>query len=216
MIYNNCFVSSLVSNDLHSTHTFLVFYFSFNSVPLFAEGRCPGSKAAFFNQTNSFARTPKIDLTDQSFTIACWLTQTRSVPNELAAIYGDWYYPWQFLLSIENQKIIFHRHQDGKEKWFSLGSTNVSLDTWTHVAVTWDLVKRALYIYADGKEIGYRSYESEVKFHGLTGKLYQIGKDGHTVENHQFHGSIMDLYVFGTALTLDQINKLRGELWLFN
>ena len=185
-------------------------------MPLFAEGRCPGSKAAFFNRTNSFARTPKINLTDQSFTIACWFKQTISIPNKLAAIYGDWYYPWQFLLSIENQKIIFHRPQDGKEKWFSVGSTKVSLHTWTHVAVTWDHVKRAVYIYADGKEIGYRSYGAGVAFYGHTGKLYQIGNDGHTNENHQFYGSIMDLYVFGTALTLDQINKLRGKLWPFN
>jgi len=76
------------------------------------------------------------------------------------------------------------------------------------VAVTWDHVKRAVYIYADGREIGYRTYGADVVFYGPTGKLYQIGKD--------FYGSIMDLYVFGTALTLDQISKLRGELWFFN
>ena len=184
-------------------------------MPLFAEGRCPGSKAAFFNQTNSFDSTPTISLTDQSFTIACWFKQTVSVPDKLAAIYGDWYDPWQFLLSIENQEIIFHRHKKGKGEWFSVGSTNIGLDIWTHVAVTWDHVKRAVYIYADGKEIGYRSYGADVVFYEPTGKLYQIGKDGHW-KNHQFYGSIMDLYIFGTALTLDQISKLRGELWFFN
>ena len=77
------------------------------------------------------------------------------------------------------------------------------------MAVTWDHVIGAVYIYADGKEIAYRSYKPEVTFYGPTGKLYQIGD---TKENHQFHGSMMDLYVFGTALTRDQINKLRGEL----
>lgn len=197
---------------MRSIHTLLVFYFSFNSNPLFAEGRCPGSKAVFFNQSNSFASTPKINLTDQSFTIACWIKQTTWVRDQLAAIYGDWHYPWQFLLSIENQKIIFHRHQNGKEEWFSLGSANVTSDTWIHVAVTWDHVIGAVRIYGDGKEIGYRSFKPEATFYGLTGKLYQIGNDGHTTEDHQFHGSIMDLNVFGAALTLQQINKLRGEL----
>ena len=181
-------------------------------MPLYAEGRCPGSKAIFFNQTNSFARTPKIDIVDQSFTIACWIKQTTWVHNTLAAIYGDWYDPWQFLLSIENQRVIFHRHQNGIEEWFSLKSTVAISETWTHVAVTWDHVTGAVYIYADGKEVGYRSYKPEVTFCGPTGKLYQIGDDGHTWKNHQFHGSMMDLYVFGTALTLDQIKKLRGEL----
>ena len=197
---------------MRSIHTLLVFYFSFNSTPLFAEGRCPGSKAVFFNQSNSFASTPKINLTDQSFTIACWIKQTTSVRDQLAAIYGDWHYPWQFLLSIENQKIIFHRHQNGKEEWFSLGSASVISDTWIHVAVTWDHVIGAVYIYADGKQIGYRSVESEATFYGLTGKLYQIGDDGDTSEDHQFHGLIMDLYVFGAALTSDQISELRGQL----
>ena len=84
------------------------------------------------------------------------------------------------------------------------------------MAVTWDHVIGAVYIYVDGKKVGYRSYEPEVKFYGPTGKLYQIGDDGHTRKNQQFHGSMMDLYVFGTALTLDQINKLRGELQFLN
>ena len=199
---------------LHPIHTFLVFYFSFNSSPLFAEGRCPGSKAVFFNQTNSFASTPKIDLIDQSFTIACWVKQTTWAPYELAAVYGDWYEPLQFLLSIENQRIVFRRHQlqEGNEKWFLLTSTKAISDTWTHVAVTWDHVIGAVYIYLDGKEAGYRTYKTEVTFYGPTGKPYQIGEDGYTKENYQFHGSMMDLYVFNTALTLDQINKLRGEL----
>ena len=185
--------------------------YSFSSSPLFAEGRCPGSKAAFFNQTNSFASTPTIKLNDQSFTIACWIKQTTWVPNKVAAIYGDWYYPWQFLLSIENQKIKFDRHQRGPDEWFYLKSTVAISNTWTHVAVTVDDVRKAVYIYVDGKEVGYRSYKPEAKSYGPTGKLYQIGDDGHW-NDHQFHGSIMDLYVFGMALTLDQINRLRGEL----
>jgi len=186
-------------------------------MPLFAEGRCPGSKAAFFNETNSFASTPTISLTDQSFTIACWFKQTVSVPDTSAAIYSDWYHPWQFHLGIKNQHIEFGRHKEGKGEWFYVTSTSIfiGLDTWTHVAVTWDHVLTAVYIYADGKEIGNRLYEAEAKFYKPTGKLYQIGKDGHW-DNHQFYGSIMDLYVFGTTLTLDQISKLRGELWFFN
>ena len=203
--------SLLVSSDLHSIHTFLVFYFSFSTMPLFAKGWCPGSKAAFFNQTYSFASTPKINLNGRSFTITCWIKQTKWVPNVLAAIYGDWYFPWQFYLSALNEKIIFQRHQNGDEEWWTVSSTKVYLDTWTHVAVVWVHDRGVAFIYADGKQTGYRSFEPEVTFYGPTGMLYEIGDDGHW-EDHQFHGSIMDLYVFGTALTPDQINKLRGEL----
>ena len=81
------------------------------------------------------------------------------------------------------------------------------------MAVTWDHVRHAVFIYANGQEVGKRSYTPGASFFQPTGKLYQIGKDGHT-DDHQFHGSVMDLYVFGTALKLDQINKLRGELYV--
>ena len=65
-------------------------------------------------------------------------------------------------------------------------------------------------IYADGKLNKERFYPGSSPFAQPTGWRYQIGKDGHW-NGHQFHGSVMDLYVFGTALSLDQINKLRGK-----
>ncbi|KAJ7385283.1 hypothetical protein OS493_016354 [Desmophyllum pertusum] len=92
----------------------------------------------------------------------------------------------------------------------SLWSTKVTLDTWTHVVVTWEHVTGSVLIYADGKEIGKRLYPSRNKFFETTGNLYQIGNVGSGEGNNQFYGSVMDFYVFGTALSLDQINKLRG------
>ena len=78
------------------------------------------------------------------------------------------------------------------------------------MAVTWNHVTGIVAIYANGKEKEARLYPRSSTFVEPTGWRYQIGKDGHW-NNHQFHGSVMDLYVFGTALSLDQINKLRGE-----
>ena len=158
--------------------------------------------------------TPIINLNSRSFTIACWIKQSKWVHDQLGAIYGDWSHPWQFLLSTKNQKIIFHRHQQGTsdDQWWSLESTDVILSTWTHVAVTWDHVSGSVFIYADGKEIAFSSITPGATFSQPTGKWYQLGDDGHG-ENHQFHGSVMDLYVFGTALSLDEINKLRGKFY---
>ena len=79
------------------------------------------------------------------------------------------------------------------------------------MAVTWDHVREDVFLFVNGQQVGYRSYVRGASFFQPTGTLYEIGNDGHT-DDHQFHGSVMDLYVFGTALTLDQINKLRGEL----
>jgi len=179
--------------------------------PSFTEGRCPGSKALFLNQSHSYALAPIITLNDRSFTIACWIKQTKWVFDELGAIYGDWYNPRQFLLGAKNQKIVFQRYQsenDELDLW-SIESSNVTLDTWTHVAVTWDHATGSVLIYVDGTVNRERSYPGSSTFVQPTGWRYQIGKDGHW-NGHQFHGSVMDLYVFGTALSPGQINKLRG------
>ena len=106
---------------------------------------------------------------------------------------------------------MFHRHKhDVNEEWWSLESTDVNMDDWTHLAVTWDNVTGSVFIYADGKQIGYRSFISGSAFYHPTGSRYQVGNDGHD-DDHQFHGSVTDLFVFGTALSLDQINRVRGE-----
>ena len=78
------------------------------------------------------------------------------------------------------------------------------------MAVTWDHVTGFVLVYADGKVKGARLYPRSSTFAQPTGWHYQIGKSGHW-NGHQFHGSVMDLYVFGTALPMEQINELRGE-----
>ena len=127
----------------------------------------------------------------------------------LEAIYGDWQYPWQFLLSTKKQKIIFHRHShDENEEWWSLTSSEIPLNKWIHLVVTWNKEECKVFIYADGVEIAYRTFSSSAKFYSSSGRLYMVGNDQ---QDHQFQGSVMDLFVFGTALSLHEINKLRGE-----
>ncbi|XP_078379572.1 uncharacterized protein LOC144662599 isoform X1 [Oculina patagonica] len=177
--------------------------------PSFIRGRCPGSKAAYFNQTNSFASAPIINFNGRSFTIAFWIKQPKSASDELGAIYSDWYNPRQFLLSTKKQKIKLQRQQKGYDTLWSLESANITMDNWTHVAVTWETVTGSVLIYADGKINGKGSYFLGNTFSEPTGLQYLIGEVGHR-DRHHFYGSVADLYVFGTALSLEQINKLRG------
>ena len=79
-----------------------------------------------------------MNLSDSSFTISCWIKQTTWTANTFGAIYGDWNTPRQFLLGTMNQRIVFYRHSNVGEEWWSLQSTNVSLSNWTHLAVTWN------------------------------------------------------------------------------
>ena len=132
----------------------------------------------------------------------------------MGAIYSDWHDPWQFFLSIktEARKVAFQRHsKNPDDEWFGSLTSNVSFNTWMHVAVTCNHVKGTLFLYVDGKRVKRRTYFPEkAPFYGPSGRPYMIGNDGHW-NDHQFYGSVMDLYVFGTALSLDEINKLRGE-----
>ena len=124
-------------------------------------------------------------------------------------IYGDWQYPYQFLLSTKEQRISFHRHShDENEEWWSLTSKEIPLKKWIHLVVTWNNEAGKVFIYADGVEIAYRTFSTSAKFYDSSRHLYVVGNAKKT---HQFQGSVMDLFVFGTALSLDEINKLRGE-----
>ena len=127
-------------------------------------------------------------------------------------IFNDWRLPWQFHLSIEDQVIVIGRHSSNRAyTWLSISaSKKVSLNAWTHVVITWDHEKGSVVIYLDGKKVGSETISPmETSFNPPTGKLYQIGNDGHP-DDHQFYGSVMDLYVFGTALSTGEISRLRG------
>lgn len=189
-------------------------YFSFIGSPSYTEGRCPGSKAPIFNRSNFFATAPVINLHGNSFTISCWVKKTEWGPDRIGIIYGDWNYPRQFLLSAANQSIVFQRQNNESGESWSLQSTTVSLSAWTHVVVTWHHATRTVLIYANGKVVGNKKYSAGETFNGPTGKPYIIGNDVHG-HNHQFNGSVMDLHVFERALSLQEINLLRGVIFIF-
>ena len=135
----------------------------------------------------------------------------RLVTGDDETIYNDWTSPYQFRLALVNRKVYFERRStDNIHEWYYFRGVKVSSNIWTHAAVTWDHATGNSTIYVNGKNAGYLTFPSrKIFFYSPTGKPYKIGNDGHP-HDHQFHGSVMDLYVFGTALSLDQINKLRG------
>ena len=125
-------------------------------------------------------------------------------------IYNDWHDPWQFRLNIVGDQLKFARHSHGIGEWWNFKSTKLSFSTWTHLAVTWNHVTGNVYLYANGIIVGSRSFTPGTKFYTRTGNPYKIANDGHW-DDHQFYGSVMDLYVFGTALSRDEIAKVRGR-----
>ena len=177
----------------------------YNGLSTFVEGRCPGSKALKFHKSNSFVSAPIIHFNDRSFVISCWINVDDS--NTIGSIYSDWIDPWQFSLGIRNKNVIFSRHSKGEEKWWSLESSAIPLNTWIHVAVDWQHDEGTVRIYVDGQQVAYKVITPK-KFHKPTGNAYRIGMDGN---DQQFYGSVMELYVFGTTLTEKKLEQLRGQ-----
>ena len=125
-------------------------------------------------------------------------------------IYSDWHSSWQFHLTIAGDQLTFGRHILGITEWWSFKSTKLSFNTWTHIALTWNHVTGNVYLYANGIIVGNRSFTPGTKFYTPTGNSYKIANDGQYIYR-QFYGSVMDLYVFGTALSRDEIAKVRGR-----
>lgn len=190
-------------SSFHNGPLFL--HFSFTGSPSFIEGRCPGSKATFFSQPYTYATAPIIYLKGRSFTITCWVKRTNYLDVYSGDIYSDIRGQWYFWLGLR-----FSRIQFGTKKQFYFFSVDhVSLRTWTHLVVTWHHVTGALSMYADGKTIAHKTYppNGEVILEP-SGEPYKIG-------DRFSSGSVMDLYVFGTALSPNEINRLRGSLLSF-
>ena len=158
---------------------------------------------------HSFATAPAVHLNGMSFTICCWIKQMRLLSG-IQTIYNDWKSPWQFMLITFGDRLRFQRHSYGSEEWWSVESTKLLFNSWTHIAVTWNHVTGYVNLYANGIIVGTRWFNPGTKFYTPTGNPYKIANGGHW-NNHQFYGSVMDLYVFGTALSRDEIAKVRGR-----
>ena len=88
----------------------------------------------------------------------------------------------------------------------------IPLDKWVHTAATWDGYNITLYV--DGQEMYGKSFDSPAtKDSSYESANAFIG--GHQYyEEYQFNGSIMDLFVFGTVLSRDNIMKVyQGKLF---
>lgn len=114
------------------------------------------------------------------------------------------------MLIISGDRLLFQRHSYGSEKWLSVWSTQLSFNTWTHLAVTWNHVTGDVNLYANGIIVGTKWFNPGTTFYTLTGNPYKIANDGHW-NDHQFYGSVIDLYVSGTALSRDEIAKVTGR-----
>jgi len=194
---------------------------------VYTQGRCPGSKAPYFNNTDSYATAPNINISDCDFTIACWI---RVQPSGRGVTFINSIIFWSVsatgnTLSLSLSKYVQHGGISFvlTQMFRSLNYTNVvratrkiTFDTWTHIAATCQGNRIRLYMNGDLQ----RSHRQNISYpitHDFSTdmssdkfKTYYIGKDPRRefLRSRKFYGSVMDLHVIGVPLSSAEIFDL--------
>lgn len=184
-------------------------------------GRCPDSYAVTFdpkeNVKSSFAEVwPSTDISKRkSYSIACWikLKSYLSKNDYTQVIFSDSARE-KFMLGIQSGKmfLLSSKAPDGK-LWMKTAHERIPLNKWTHVTATWD--GHIITLYVDGEERDGRSLDSPKTPDSSSDKTAFIaGNPNRDFNNNQFLGSVMDLYVFGNALSRDNVIEVyKGKLY---
>lgn len=198
-------------------HIYHYVSYSYSAVNLEKDSRCNGSKALIFGQEGessaSYAEIrPKTDISErESYTIMCWIklkrynTKTGSYQVILADLTTQKY----MFAIIHGGKLSLNSRVFGKSTLrLKEAHERVRLHKWVHTAATWDGYEIKLFV--DGKEMDGNTLDSSLKNEGSfeSETAYIGGYPG----LHQFNGSIMDLFVIGTALSRANIMSVfKGE-----
>ncbi len=185
------------------------------------EGRCPDSYAVTFNPTESvkasFAEVwPSTDISKrESYSIACWikLTSYLSKDDYEQIIYSDSARE-KFRLGIKYGKIfLLSSMASDRKRWIKTTHERIPLKKWTHVTATWDGYIIALYV--NGEERDGRSLDSpKGPDRSSHETAFIAGNPNRDFNDNQFLGSVMDLYVFGIALSQDNVIEVyKGKLY---
>ena len=173
----------------------------------FTEGWCPGSKAAHFSQLGSFATVSNINITSCDFTIAFWVKSTGSDGPIIAvrSISGKLFY-----VAIKSSIVFLSIYNTLEEAHFKKND-------WNHIAVTCRHFR--MKVFVNGTERVLKERWNEYFFlrsHRYEPYYTSVGNNPDLVKvpfiEQPFVGSVMDLYVVGMALSVEQISDLvKGE-----
>ena len=171
------------------------------------EGWCSGSKAAYFSQLGSYATVPNINITDCDFTIAFWIKSNgfEGPIITLWSISGKLFY-----VAIKKSTVFLSVYN-------TLEKAHFKNNDWNHIAVTCEQFK--IRVFVNGSERFLQEQWNEYFFlkpaRGETD--YAIGNNPALLKmpliNGPLVGSVMDLYVIGMALSVNNISDMmKGKI----
>ncbi|MCA0234309.1 MAG: choice-of-anchor D domain-containing protein, partial [Bacteroidetes bacterium] len=156
-----------------------------------------------FDGTDDFVSFPTTGMTATEGTISFWMNAaaTQSVSNPVLVELGG---ETVAIFLWNNGSNLFFR-ASGTGNQFSVPFT--SLDTWVHVAMTWEGTGKALKGYVNGTLVGSLMMTGDANF-GTTGYLGRssIYSNGST----NFKGSLDDIRLWNRALCAEEITMLKN------
>lgn len=146
--------------------------------------------------------------TDQSFTVAAWVKVTKAEHQTIVSQDGTSRSAFYLMYDIYTNKwcITMPSVDVGTADWqYVLSQNQAQLNTWTHVAATYDAASRELRLYVNGDYQGMRS--STVGWHGSS-KLHV----GRAINSFFLNGGTVDqVQLWQGRLSDDQILGLLAE-----
>lgn len=218
----------------YKTLTFLSLSISryFGSVN-FSEGRFPGSKAAYFSKPGSYAILPNINVTDFNFTIACWIKRSTRIVESYHEyiVWSTSGKPFNLVLTyypvLRKYSVMLLRKLSINNPIIHFKAANTrpfgNLNEWNHLAVTCEQEKIRMFVNGKGKKtyaffLQSSGYDSYTYISRQKSSYYHIGNYplNNDTSSRPFYGSIMDLSVYGIALTEEENFNLftRGKILL--
>lgn len=193
----------------------------------FTQGRCPGSKAPYFNTSDTYATVPNKNIPDCDFTVACWI---RVLPIGRGAAFAAVF--WSVSASGNLLYFTLSKYHGGvsfglKQMLRPLNYTNVITTTrkipygkWTHITATCRGNRIGMYVNGDYQRLNSKNISFSITEDFSTDmsseelKSYYIGKDPRKEfsSSRKFHGSVMDLHVIGVALSSVEISDLYRDI----
>ncbi len=198
-----------------------------NQVTLDSSGNVPFGKAARFSgRPGAYLDLPYINgIHDHSFTIAVWVNLST---NDRSYVLADWAEPkLSFAFGFDPGKNVLAPHLSvmmrndvvkevrGKKTNPSIvnfrNDTMVGLNTWHHVAWTWDRSDEkhgTLSAYLDGVKVATAGQAARVMTVNIMDNRHPMKIGFKQDTESTFHGAMDELWIFDTALTDAQVMNL--------
>jgi hypothetical protein len=198
LVGNWKFENNAVDSSNHGNHGTIA------GSPEFVEGK-RGDSALKFNNSQDYVNIfPSYDFSTTNFTLSAWVQFPNSIPSGWRTIiehnrWGEnWFGLWK---SANGDKFHFRWTNDGNAT--SDFNSNISSDTWYHIAASYDGFEKTAKLYLNGK------LDKTIQNADVPEPIYSELRIGINMENNEdLNGIVDNVCVYNRVLSGEEISDL--------